>query len=350
MMAPNIAVSRQHLYIITYPRTASSLLMRILALPEQPNTLCEESGGYFFLPALVRMRELGLMERPYSEWTDEQRGELMKSFQNCFDKLHTHFEDARVTGQTAVVKEHCPFMIDPVALMKFGSTSEELSLVTDKPWKLKLSTPWDHATPCDLKDSLFSNDTILPDTFLMSWLPTFLIRHPIVVFPSYYRVFVSNSKRKPGQMQSVQGQMLRHMTLKWTRNLYDWYMSIWLRLGSESQKAPIILDADDILNSPQVIKKYCRLVGLDESKLQFSWEPLSQEELSKHTRFKRRMRDTLFASSGIQTDKIAANLNLDTELAKWNKEFGEEAGLRIRDWVVAALPDYTYLQSKRLIL
>jgi hypothetical protein len=348
-MAPEL-LSRQNLFMITCPRTASSLFMRILSLPEQPNTLSDENCGYFFLPAVACMRKSRLMERPYSEWTETERAELLDTYQTCFNNLHDHIEGARAAGKKVVVKEHCPFMIDPTALMNFGSRPEELS-ITDKPWKVQLPAQWNQAAPFDLTDLSFSNKTILPDTFLISWLPTFLIRHPMVVFRSYYRLFYSRRNGNAEEMQEVQGQLSRCMTLTWTRHLYDWYMSIWVRLGPENcQQSPIILDADDVLTSPELMQKYCQLVGLDESKLQFSWEPLSPDDVSKHEPGRQRMRKTLFASSEIRTDKVAANLDLETEVVKWKKEFGEEQGLYLQGLVAAAMPDYEYLRNKRLSL
>ena len=346
------SLSQQRLLLITYPRTASNLLMHILNMPEQPNTVCEESGGYFFLPALRRMRQLGVIERPYNEWSAEERTEIANLFQDCFDKLHVQVMNAQATGRRIVIKEHAPFMTDPLTLMKFGATQEELASTMGEPWKIKLPDEWNQSTPfgCVLDDS-FPNDTVLPNAFLMTWQPTFLIRNPIVVFPSYYRLFHSARKGDKEKMQAVNGQMNRTMTLTWTRRLYDWYMTIWhRRYCAECQQAPIILDADDILASPEVLKEYCRKVGLEETKLLFSWDPLSQEELARYDPVKKRMRDTLFASSGIQKDKLAADKDLNTEIATWKDEFGEEEALQIRDWVVAAMPDYHYLRSKRLLL
>jgi hypothetical protein len=40
------------------------------------------------------------------------------------------------------------------------------------------------------------NQTVLPDDFLLCFKPTFLIRHPALVFPSYYRAHV-NTFGKP---------------------------------------------------------------------------------------------------------------------------------------------------------
>jgi hypothetical protein len=342
--------------------------MRILNIPAQPNAICEESTGYFFLPAIRHLRNLHLLERPYTTWTEAERTELRILFQECFDKLQSHLGKAQAAGKIAVVKEHCPFMTEPVAFMKFTSSLEEAGSITDKPWKVQLPRDLylslekeDEAEEGkgDISAGVVSNDTVLPDVFLLAWQPTFLIRHPVVVIPSYYRVFNTFRNGDPGEMGKVRGQLDRTMTLTWTRRLYDWYMSKWNQRHrqdggcGESRARPIILDADDIIASPETVRKYCRLVGLDETKLQFEWEPLSEEGLEKVAQTQPsqlRMRDTLFASTGIRVDKVAGSLDLETEVAKWKEEFGEEEGLLLKTWVLEAMPDYLYLRSKRLVM
>lgn len=44
------------IYLITYPRTASNLPVRMLALDKQPNVISTEYGGYFFAEAVMRAR------------------------------------------------------------------------------------------------------------------------------------------------------------------------------------------------------------------------------------------------------------------------------------------------------
>ncbi|KAJ5794692.1 hypothetical protein N7457_001291 [Penicillium paradoxum] len=349
-MAPTL-LSQKRLFMITSPRTGSNLFMHLLALPEQPNTVCEESNGYFFLPAIRHMRELGVIERPYSEWTQEERAELAGGFQECFNKLYSHVDAAQADGKTVIVKEHSQFLVQPTALMKFRSMPEDVASITDDPWRVQLPGTLCKEDKSNLPSLSPENDTLLPDAFLMTGLPTFLIRHPIRVFPSYYRTFVFFKDNNKGQMQEIQGLLSRMMTLRWTRRLYDWYKHMWLRVGAEAcPQGPIILDADDFMVSPQLMGKYCRLVGLDESKLQFSWEPVDPEKVAKYEPARQRMRDTLMASSGIRKDKLAVNLELEVELEKWKEEFGVEQGLQIRDWVVEAMDDYTYLKSQRLRL
>jgi hypothetical protein len=47
-------------FLITSPRTASNLLLRILALDKQPNVMTVRNGGYFFLRHVFLMSQLKL--------------------------------------------------------------------------------------------------------------------------------------------------------------------------------------------------------------------------------------------------------------------------------------------------
>jgi hypothetical protein len=58
---------------------------------------------------------------------------------------------------------------------------------------------------------------------------------------------------------------------------------------------------------------------------------------------------TLNASTGIQTDKLSAGINIDAEAKKWKAEFGEYSGREIEKKVREAMGDYEWLKSRRTI-
>ena len=74
-----------------------------------------------------------------------------------------------------------------------------------------------------MKDQSPHNETLFPDDFLNTLKPTFLIRHPALAFPSYYRA----ARRADGDqyLRSEQGQRVCRniMTLHWSRELYIFY-------------------------------------------------------------------------------------------------------------------------------
>ena len=111
-----------------------------------------------------------------------------------------------------------------------------------------------------------------------------------------------------------------------------------------------MLDADDMMTSPELMSKYARLAGLDPDKLRFSWEKASQEELSNMSAMARMMLSSLSASDSVNLDKVAGNLDIAKEAAKWRVEFGDEDGSKLESWVHAAMPDYEHMRSKRLTI
>ncbi|GIK06542.1 hypothetical protein Aspvir_002192 [Aspergillus viridinutans] len=108
--------------------------------------------------------------------------------------------------------------------------------------------------------------------------------------------------------------------------------------------APVLLDADDIINDPEIVCRLAKLLGLDESSVQYSWTPRTDKDAFY---LKKAFMQTLNASSGVQKDKTSASLDIEDEIRKWKGEFGESLGQLIENCVSAAMPDYEYLRSKR---
>ena len=103
------------------------------------------------------------------------------------------------------------------------------------------------------------------------------------------------------------------------------------------------------MTKPEVIIKFCKLVGLDTTKLAFTWKPSTEEELARlpGDQF-RRMLSTPIASTGIMKEKLSSNISIDEEAKKWKEEFGQAEGEELEKFVRAAMPDYEYLKARRL--
>ncbi len=331
---------KQPLLLITYPRSASNLLVKIVNLPEQQQAVSRESGGYFFFPAAASMNRAGFLYQPGAEWKESETEELRKEYQACCDELQKLLDEARQQDKMAVTKEHAPFLMSPIAVSEFLHGSQ----TGVAPWKVDVSERY-RDTKCP--PGLQPNPSVLPDEFLLQCQPAFLIRHPALAFPSYYRLVLSFCD---GDMAKVEAEMVPYIaiacTLRWTRQLYDWYAAAWAALRLEIKNL-VILEADDMLQNPAVILRFCELVGLDREKVQFHWDPLTKEEQSANP-VSAKTRITLHSSSGITKGKSFDGLTIEGEAEKWKKEFGELIGDRIEGWVRAAMPDYTYLVSKKL--
>lgn len=331
----------RRLYLLTYPRTASNLLIRILALEDQPNVFAEGENSYFFIGAMAsRMHILKTTGRYPEEWTQEERTQVMESYQAGFDSLEKHVNKAEAQMKDVYVKEHLPWLTEPIAeaTYLFGEASGH-----ETPWTVKTS---------HIQTRSALNFSILPDEFLKTWLPTFLIRHPALAFPSCYRTSIDNEGAEAASAQQAVNKV--EMSVHWSRTLYDWY-SQQQAIGMNSSdvvngdaKWPIILDADDIIEDPLLIHEYSRIVGLDDTCLKFTWAPASEDELNEMGSMARRMTSTLDASTTIVPGKTATRLNIDEEAKKWRVEFGMEEGDRIEVLVRAAMPDYEYMKRRRL--
>ncbi|KAK3290206.1 uncharacterized protein B0H64DRAFT_332807 [Chaetomium fimeti] len=324
-------------WLLTSPRTASNMLVKILNLDAQ-NVRPAEHGGYFFLNAGVK--RFTFHDTPMNTWKDEDRAAVYAAQQVAFDNLQEYLDAAEKEGQRVFVKEHAFMMNDPhyESEHTYGPDA-----VTGTPGTLT-AKGIEHPTRSAL------NLTSLPDEFLKTWRPTFLIRHPAMMLPSLYRTcirddvnafVVDGRKARPGK-EPLQCEV----TMKWIRTMHRFYEA---HFGDDSTW-PIVLDADDIMVNPELVTKYAALAGLEPEKLRFSWEKASEEQVAKMAPPNRVMLSSINASSKVDMSKVAGAIDIDAEAVKWRVEFGEEGGRNLEKWVRDAMPDYLDLHAKRLRL
>ncbi|KAJ8119407.1 hypothetical protein ONZ43_g3633 [Nemania bipapillata] len=321
-------------WLLTMPRTASNMLVRVLNLDAQ-GVRPAYNGGYFFFPSM--MVRLASSDKSWGEWTPEDDSSVREGIEKSLNSLQDHIEAAEEEGQKIFVKEHISFLNDVYYEREYthGPLPGQKDFVPE--------TAAARGFPQSTRSPL--NLTSLPDEFLKTWNPTFLIRHPALMLPSLFRT----AKKDPelyGKRRSKQEPYEVEATLKFVRALYAFYTDYF---GKDSQW-PILLDADDVIASPELVKKYAGLVGLDPEKLRFSWEKASQEQLEKLRAAEKLMLGTINASTGVDKGKIAGDIDISAEAEKWRDEFGEEGGRKLERWVREAMPDYEYLRSRRLTL
>jgi hypothetical protein len=329
--------------LVASPRTGSNLLLKILALEDQPNVATCKNGGYFFMPLVLLKQELRCAWKNVEQFSKDERDKIGIGMKRCFNELDQHIKCAISSGKLVFVKEHANFLTDPVAKTQFIYGEE--SVTQELPWMIKGSDEVVQTTSRSIH-----NKTILSDEFLRSWNPVFLIKHPALSFPSFYRASV----RADGQefMNSIPGRRSCHMvmTMRWIRKLYDFYSEYFTESKHQTVQAngddiwPIILDADDVIDKPAVLVKLCNLTGLDSGLLRYEWEPSRQARPLWAQAF----RTTLDSSTRIIATKAAGDIDIDEEVKKWKEEFGEEIGDMIEKYVRDAIPDYEFLKSKRL--
>jgi hypothetical protein len=333
---------RRRLWLLSSPRTCSNLLVHMLALEDQPDVVFRKNNGYFFLPMINlkdRLRDRG---KRVEDMTSDERKNMMDKYQECFNSLEELAQTAKDQGKIAFVKEHIYFMSEPTTMSQFLATE---SSTKETPWTVQIPPAYgERATHSKL------NKTVLPDEVLKTWLPTFLIRHPALVFPSDCRTMLDVEGKKAAQLAEL--PLALAMTYHWTRASYEWFAEDLKRSGFESTEEvmwPLVLDADDIITTPDVVDRFAELVGLDPTKLRRQWSPATEKDLEQlPQKIARRMRDTLLASNGIMKEKAAVAIDIDVEAKKWREEFGDDVGKLIEGLVRKAMPDYEFLRSKRL--
>ena len=336
-------------YLITYPRTCSNLLVRMLALDEQPSVLPNrESAGYFFMPNFKLAFDEGLWSKHVDELSEEEAAKMKQSQQSCADTFGQHVAKARSQGKGVLVKEHATMMPNPVSLTKYRYGPES---TTQQPsdWSVDPGPEAFNEKMAGVQSD--GNVTFLPDRFLRAWKPIFLIRSPVAAFPSFYRASAELDFLNKGDVIPT------FLTLHWNRTLYDWFKeqsatTTTAHNGNahkdEDASWPVVLDADDIMTEPGVLLRLCEITGLDATKLRYSWDQANKEKMENMNPMEKCMLSSLLASSGIDKSKTAASLNIETEARKWREEFGEERGAILEKYVRDAMPNYEYLKSKRL--
>lgn len=327
-------------WLVTHPRTASHLLVHMLGVETQPNVAYRDRGGYFFLQMIVvRDLQLRLRGRHVEDWTQDERAQTMRCYQACFDELEGHLKRAEADGRIVFVKEHAGFMTEPTAQTRFLFGQDS---VKESPWTVQVPSTYGPGTHSSL------NETVMPDEFLQTWRPTFLIRHPALVFPSHYRTIRDTEGAEVAGTE--ESYMALNMTMHWSRTPYDWYTQHFGGSGSEPDGGvtwPLVVDADDMMAQPEMVAPLCEIVGMDAARLPFSRETVSEEDQAQQSPVERRMRDTLNASVGVVEGKTWTGLDVAAEAKKWREEFGQRDGESMGRWVRAAMADHEFMRARR---
>lgn len=343
--------SPKRLMVISVPRTASNLLLKILNISKQPQLLSNPRSGYFFFPAFTAAAQVGLLGKEPVDWAAEDKQLYKSSIQRCLDDLEGWSTRAQNEGKVMFAKEHAFWIFNPAAQHKLR-TGEEYSAFFEE---MRVTIP-DSYGPT--QSYCKANETFLSDEYLRTWQMAFIIRHPALAWPSMYRSMQKIAVMGLMDEDGVKGTSLSNMSLRWTRMMYDWCTE-----QPDVPTPPPVVDAHDLIHSPEVVLKLCDQTGLDKECLQFEWkandhkkshnwtlpdEVADAQERDFHRRAAEVMLSTLEASNGIVKDKAPEIIDIATESAKWKAEFGEEIAGLIEQAVWDSMPDYEYLKARRL--
>lgn len=180
----------------------------------------------------------------------------------------------------------------------------------------------------DMAYYLDGNFEILLQKGLSEYKHSFLIRNPKKAVPSLYRASVNTKKTGWDYFDSEEAgfrQMLQ---------LYEFVVK-------EFDTSPVIIDADDVLESPEeMMKKYCEAMGLVYQENMTTWEPGEVPEWDTWDGW----HDAVLKSRGLVQKKKSINepRKLEKKVSFENEE--------VIDSVNESLPCYEILYKKRLRL
>jgi len=132
------------------------------------------------------------------------------------------------------------------------------------------------------------NPTVIPTSILSQFHFTFLIRHPRRAIPSYYRCTIPPLDKVTGFYHFLPSEA----GYDELRRMFDFLRSekiIGPRLADASDSGPepgevrvTVVDADDLLDRPEeVIRAYCREVGIDFTPAMLNWGGDDEEAQQK---------------------------------------------------------------------
>lgn len=228
-------------------------------------------------------------------------------------------------GKVAFVKEHIHILLKPSVIdsnLETPRAPREIPQLQRKDAEVRIST----------------NPTLLPDDFMLSVSPVFLIRHPALVFSSWYKI-------SSGSMGADidDSDFPVEVSFQWSRILYDWYLNTWSKPSSTSPQArrrkPAVIDADDTMSDRAALERLCHQLQLDPQHLSFEWQVAKTGLVPWFSCIQK--------STGVDMSKLSKGVNTQHEFVKWENEFGSHVAQKLLHFVELAMPDYEYLLAQR---
>ncbi|KIK70301.1 hypothetical protein GYMLUDRAFT_151596 [Collybiopsis luxurians FD-317 M1] len=353
-MTDSTHASKAHtrIFLFSHPRTRSNLFIRLLGT--HPQIISKQ---YPFMH--------GFQKGPENQWPDEIKEELLKAlgetkeegekkyahltFQAGLDDIEKFLAEAQEKGKFGVIKEHSYYTFDSRYLnSQIGFASKD----SEKPRPVMVDRKLDVIGPeveLDLPSPPFPNPTMLPDRLVATMSPVIIIRHPIFTYPSYVRAF--SVIRESG----LKTEFSLMATYRWQRIIYDFYRAYYNQTDPAGKKDwPVVIDGDKLVEDTEgQMKKFCALVGLTESEIQYSWDSLGRPT----DRFLDSFMGTINESTGVIKGSVSLAFEsressgipeLNEQVKKWTAEWNEEVARKIEEAVESSIGDYEYLKARSL--
>ncbi|KAF8473323.1 P-loop containing nucleoside triphosphate hydrolase protein [Kalaharituber pfeilii] len=182
------------------------------------------------------------------------------------------------------------------------------------------------------------NPTVLPISIFRHFQFTFLIRHPNLAIPSYYRCTIPPLSETTGF----------HYFDPMEVGFREARMLLKFLLDAQilKQEDVIVIDADDLLNNPRgIIEEYCKRVEIDFHESMLTWEERDCLEFEKWKGF----HDDAIKSNGLKArTKFNHPKSAEENFQDWTTKFGENGARIIQSCVTDNMDHYEWLLSFRL--
>ncbi|KAJ3856517.1 hypothetical protein EV368DRAFT_32220 [Lentinula lateritia] len=357
--------------LFSHPRTNSNMFTKLFA--SQPDIV---QHTYPFMPGYMwgPDRRLGYK----SKEVEDMYATLKSNYdtlttQQSLDDLQRAF--AETEAQIPLTKEHVCFMIHPKVVAK---DLAEYSY-PEYPLKPLVDHKYDTDSPSALENAanaaILTNPTFVPDRFINTLTPIFIIRNPIRMIPSWYK----NTSENFGAT-TKESEWPFTATFHWCRILYDYYDNYFKahpRLGYPI--LPLVVDGDDlVLHTEDIMTQLCDHIHLDSSAVKYTWEsgdpysswPAAAAPDDLKTPAVKKVIDAfggnVARSTGVIRDaevrliltafsrfswcqqKYSKPLNLEEEGNKWAEIWGKEVADDLVESVKKAMVDYDYMLQRRI--
>ncbi|KAL8880621.1 MAG: hypothetical protein Q9198_002007 [Flavoplaca austrocitrina] len=164
------------------------------------------------------------------------------------------------------------------------------------------------------------------------------------MIPSYYRA----AQKGKLEVSIHDEDWPVNATLRWLRLLYDWYVS---HACGKYATSVIVIDSDDLINSPGFASYLCTRLGIDERHVRTKWERTPESSRVEHEISVRSFKATVWDSTGIIRGKRRdCDIDVSAEKEKLRAEFGDEIGIAMARYIDLTMEDYQYLRELSFVL
>ncbi|KAJ3994170.1 hypothetical protein F5050DRAFT_1776401 [Lentinula boryana] len=347
---------KQRIALFSHPRTNSNMFTKLFQ--SQPDIV---QHTYPFMPGYMwgPDRRLGYKAKEVEEmYATLKTNYDTLTTQQSLDDLERAFGETEAQGKIPLTKEHVCFMIQPKVIAKDLAeySYPEYSLKPLVDHKLDIVA----TSNSDSGDSdLPTNPTFVPDRFMNTLTPIFIIRNPMRMIPSWYK----NTSENFGAT-TKDSEWPFTATFHWCRILYDYYDDYFkAHPRSGYSTLPLVVDGDDlVLHTEDIMIQLCDLIHLDSTAVKYTWEsgdpynswPAAAAPDDLKTPAVKKVVDAfggnVARSTGVVRDaeKYAKPLVLEEERKKWEETWGKDVADDLVESVKKAMVDYDYMMQKRI--